>query len=82
MFKIGMIGHFQFVHDCECKLLFKIYWSGIKNFYLIITLDFEGASNEFILILKDYFEMGIMYFYDLPKFWKDAVNVLRESLYK
>ena len=73
-----MIRHFQFVHDCECMLLSKIYWSGIKNFYLIIILDFEGAG----IILKDYFKMGIMYFYDLPKLWKDAVNVLRESLYK
>ena len=73
-----MIRHFQFVHDCECKLQFKIYWSGIKNFYLIIILDFEGAG----IILKDYFKMGIMYFYDLPKFWKDVVNVLRECLYK
>jgi len=33
-------------------------------------------------ILKHDFKMGIMYFYDLPKFWKDVVNVLRESLYK
>jgi len=57
IFKVGMIRHFQFVHDCECKLQFKIYWSGIKNFYLIIILDFEGAG----IILKDYFKMGIMY---------------------
>ena len=48
IFKVGMIRHFQFVHDCECMLLFKIYWSGIKNFYLIILLDFEGAGSEFI----------------------------------
>ena len=61
IFKVGMIRHFQFVHDCECMLLFKIYWSGIKNFYLIIILEFEGAGSEFILILKDYFKMGIMY---------------------
>lgn len=47
IFKVGMIRHFQFVHDCECMLLFKIYWSGIKNFYLIIILDFEGAGSEF-----------------------------------
>ena len=53
----------------------------MKNFYLIITLDFEGAGSEFN-ILKYYSKKGIMYFYDLPKFWKDAVNVLRESLYK
>ena len=47
IFKVGMIRHFQFVHDCECMLLFKIYWTGIKNFYLIIILDFEGAGSEF-----------------------------------
>ena len=47
IFKVGMIRHFQFVHDCECMLLFKIYWSGIKNFYLIIILDFEGAGSKF-----------------------------------
>ena len=47
IFKVGMIRHFQFVHDCECMLLSKIYWSGIKNFYLIIILDFEGAGSEF-----------------------------------
>lgn len=47
IFKVGMIRHFQFVHDCECMLLFKIYWSGIKNFYLIIILEFEGAGSEF-----------------------------------
>ena len=46
IFKVGMIRHFQFVHDCECMLLFKIYWSGIKNFYLTITLDFEGAYSK------------------------------------
>ena len=52
IFKVGMIRHFQFVHDCECKLQFKIYWSGIKNFYLIIILDFEGAGSEFKTISK------------------------------
>ena len=45
IFKVGMIRHFQFVHDCECMLLFEVYWSGIRFFYLIITLDFEGAGK-------------------------------------
>ena len=62
IFEVGMIRHFQFVHDCECMLLFEVYWSGIRFFYLIITLDFEGVGSEFNTYSKRLFQMGIMYF--------------------
>ena len=78
IFKVGMIRHFQFVHDCECMLLFEVYWSGIRFFYLIITLDFEGVGSEFKTISNG----DHVFLNDLSKFWKDVVNVLRESLSK